>query len=251
MAGHSQFKNIMHRKGAQDAKRAKLFAKMIREITVAAKTNPDPDSNPRLRVAISEARTNNMPKDNIDRALKKAAGGADDTNYEEMRYEGYASSGVAVIVDVLTDNRNRSASDVRSAFTKYGGNLGESNSVLFMFDRMGSFSYPRTIGNEDTVFEVALNVGAEDVKTHDDGYEILCPADDFHAVRDALEKEVGSPESSGLQWVAKTATDILDVETAQKVLKLIDVLEDNDDVQTVSTNMQIAPDVLRVLKEDQ
>lgn len=250
MAGHSQFKNIMYRKGAQDAKRAKLFAKMIREITVAAKTNPDPESNPRLRVAMAEARTNNMPKDNIDRALKKAAGGAQDTVYEEIRYEGYGPSGVAIIVDALTDNRNRTASDVRSAFTKYGGNLGESNSVLFMFERMGSFSYPQAIGSEDTVFEVALTVGAQDVKNHDEAYEIVCFADDFHAVRDALEKEVGSPESSGLQWVAKTVTDITDIETAQKVLKLIDALEDSDDVQLVSTNMHIAPDVLRALKEE-
>lgn len=239
----------MYRKGAQDAKRAKLFAKIIREITVAAKGNPDPESNPRLRTAIAEARTNNMPKDNIDRALKKAAGGADDTSYEEMRYEGYAPSGVAVIVDALTDNRNRTAADVRSSFTKYGGNLGESNSVLFMFDRMGSFAYPKSIGDEEKVFEIAINVGAEDVKAHNDSYEILCPADDFHSVRDALEKQVGAPASSGLQWIAKTPTDITDVETAQKIFKLIDALEDNDDVQTVSTNMHLTPEVLAALNE--
>ncbi|USO01802.1 MAG: YebC/PmpR family DNA-binding transcriptional regulator [Alphaproteobacteria bacterium] len=249
MAGHSQFKNIMYRKGAQDAKRARLFAKIIREITVSGKESPDPDSNPRLRSAIADARTNNMPKDTIERALKKATGSANDTHYEDVRYEGYGPSGVAIIVDALTDNRNRTASDVRSAFSKYGGNLGESNSVAFMFDRMGCFTYPLSLGNEEHVFETALTVGAEDVKVHAENYAIFCTADTFHQVRDDLEKKVGSPESSGLQWIAKSPAEITDADIARKVLRLIDALEESDDVQSVSTNMHLSDAVVAVLNE--
>lgn len=247
MAGHSQYKNIMYRKGAQDAKRGKLFTKLIREITVSAKSSPDPESNPRLRSAISAARVANMPKDNIERAIKKAIGGDDDTNYEEIRYEGYGPAGVAIIVDALTDNRNRTASEVRSAFSKHGGNLGESNSVSFMFDHMGFFQYPKTTGTEEQMFEIALEIGADDVKTSDDFYDILCAHEQFHAVREAIVKKIGEPTESGLRWEPKTTTTIADVETAQKIIKLVDALEDNDDVQTVSSNMDLSSEVLNQL----
>lgn len=247
MAGHSQFKNIMHRKGAQDAKRGKIFTKIIREITVAAKANPDPDSNPRLRSAIYAARKENMPKDNVDRAIKKATGGDDDANFEEMRYEGYGPAGVAVIVDALTDNRNRTASEVRAAFTKHGGNLGEMNSVSFMFTHVGFFQYPKSAGSEDKMFEIALEVGAEDVKQLDDVYDIVCLHEHFHHVRDAIVKALGEPVESGLRWDPKNMTAINDVDTAQKLMKLIDALEDNDDVQTVSTSVDFSPEVLEKL----
>ena len=173
MAGHSQFKNIMHRKGAQDKKRAKIFTRLIRELTVAAKASADPDSNPRLRTAIAAARAANMPKDNIDRVLKKATGGGEETNYEEIRYEGYGPGGVAIIVDALTDNRNRTASEVRAAFSKYGGNLGETNSVGFMFDRIGLISYPKDLVSSEAAFEAAVEAGESDVEATQDGYEFI------------------------------------------------------------------------------
>lgn len=247
MAGHSQFKNIMHRKGAQDAKRGKVFTKIIREITVAAKANPDPDSNPRLRSAIYAARKENMPKDNVDRAIKKATGGEDDSNYEEMRYEGYGPAGVAVIVDALTDNRNRTASEVRAAFSKHGGNLGEMNSVSFMFTHVGFFQYPLSVGGEDKMFEVALEVGADDVKTHAEYYDVVCAHENFHHVRDAIVKVLGEPAESGVRWDPKNLTHISDFETAQKLMKLIDTLEDSDDVQTVSTSVDFSSEVLEKL----
>ncbi len=246
MAGHSKFKNIMHRKGAQDKKRAKIFAKHAREIYVAAKSGmPDPDKNPRLRNAIIAARADNTPKDNIERAIKKAAGG-DGESYDEIRYEGYGPGGVAVIVEALTDNRNRTASEVRAAFTKHGGNLGETGSVGFMFERTGTIEYPADAADADTMFEEALEAGASDVASDDDGHEITCEPDDFSTVRDALAEKFGDPSGARLEWVANTTTE-LDEQQAGTMLKLIDTLEDNDDVQNVSSNFEVSDDVMAKL----
>lgn len=239
MAGHSQFKNIMHRKGAQDAKRAKIFTKIIRELTVAAKSGmPDPDSNPRLRAAIIMAREANMPKDNVDRAIKRATGGEEGADYQEVRYEGYGPGGVAVIVDGLTDNRNRTAADVRSAFNKFGGSLGEAGSVSFMFDRLGVIKYPDSM-NFDTVFEAALEAGAENVETNDGSHEVLCAFDDFSSVRDALMKALGDPTSAKIEWRPKSGHPVED-STAETLFKFLDILEDNDDVQTVTCNFEVS-----------
>ncbi|NQV47518.1 MAG: YebC/PmpR family DNA-binding transcriptional regulator [Rhodospirillaceae bacterium] len=247
MAGHSKFKNIMHRKGAQDAKRAKVFAKHIRELTVAAKTGmPDPDMNPRLRTAIAAAKAVNMPKDNMERAIKKGAGGGDDTNFDEVRYEGYGPGGVAVIVETLTDNRNRTASDIRSAFTKYGGNLGETGSVGFMFDQVGFIEYPQGAASADAMFEAALEAGASDVVSSDDGHEIFCAPDDLGTVRDALEDQFGAPEDARLDWKPQTTTE-LNEDKALTLLKLLDVLEDNDDVQRVASNFEVSDEVMERL----
>ena len=247
MAGHSQFKNIMHRKGAQDAKRAKMFTKLIREITVSARTGlPDPVSNPRLRAAIMAARQANMPRDNIDRAIKKATGGDDTANYEEIRYEGYGPGGVALIVEALTDNRNRTASEVRSAFNKYNGNLGEANSVSFQFDRRGMITYPAATAAPEAVFEAALEAGAENVESGADGHEITCAVEDFGAVREALETAFGEPASAKLGWIPNTTSPI-DEEQAAMLFKLIDVLEDNDDVQSVWANYDMSDEVMQRL----
>ena len=244
MAGHSQFKNIMHRKGAQDAKRAKVFTKLIREIVVSAKQGlPDPAMNPRLRAAIAAARAANMPKDNIDRAVKKATGGGDDTDYTEIRYEGYGPAGVAIIVEALTDNRNRTAGEVRAMFNKYGGSLGETNSVSFMFDRVGEITYPTEAGDHDTVFEAALEAGASDVETGGDGHVVTTEVDDFAAVRDALETTLGTPAEAALVWRPQTTVQV-DEEPATTLLKLLDALDDNDDVQRVHANFEIADDVM-------
>ena len=197
MAGHSKFKNIMHRKGAQDKKRAKVFTRLIKELAVAARGGTDPDANPRLRTALAAARGANMPKDNIDRVLKKAEGG-DGDSYDEMRYEGYGPGGVALIVEALTDNRNRTASEVRATFNKFGGNLGETGSVNFMFDRVGQILYPASAGDADTVFEAALEAGADNVESDENGHEITTAPDDFNAVREALEGDFGTPEEAGL-----------------------------------------------------
>jgi len=245
MAGHSQFKNIMYRKGAQDKKRAKLFSKLIREVTVAAKAGVDPDANPRLRAAISAARAANMPKDNIERVLKKASGG-DDTNYEEMRYEGYGPGGVAIIVEALTDNRNRTASEVRAAFSKQGGTLGETNSVSFMFDRVGMISFPADVASADDMFEAAVEAGADNVESNDDGHVITCAPDDFSAVRDALADRFGDPREAQLSWKPQS-TIAVDEDAADTLLKLLDVLDDNDDVQQVSANFEIADEVIERL----
>lgn len=243
MAGHSQFKNIMHRKGAQDARRAKEFSKIIREITVSAKSGlPDPAANPRLRAAIAAARAVNMPKDNIDRAIKKAAGGVDGDNYQEVRYEGYGPSGVAIIVEALTDNRNRTASDVRAAFNKYGGSLGEMNSVAFMFERMGVITYPKTVANFDSIFEAAIEAEADNVEENDDVYEITCAMENFFAVRDALEARFKDPESAKIEWRSSN-TVALDEDNARTLLKLIEVLEDHDDVQNVFANFDISDEI--------
>ena len=246
MAGHSQFKNIMHRKGAQDKKRAKIFTRLIRELTVAAKASADPDSNPRLRTAIAAARAANMPKDNIDRVLKKATGGGEETNYEEIRYEGYGPGGVAIIIDALTDNRNRTASEVRAAFSKYGGNLGETNSVVFMFDRIGLISYPKDLVSSEAAFEAAVESGASDVEATQSSYEFICSPEEFNNVREYLEDEYGQPESAGLSWKPQSTVE-LSADQASTLLKLLDVLDDNDDVQSTAANFEISDEVLEKL----
>ena len=244
MAGHSQFKNIMHRKGAQDAKRGKIFTKLIRELTVAAKTGaPDPNTNPRLRAAITAARQANMPKDTIDRAIKRGAGGDDGTNYEEIRYEGYGPGGVAVIVEAMTDNRNRTASEIRSAFTKAGGSLGETNSVSFMFDRIGIIQYGAGAATGDAMFEAALDAGADNVESNDDGHEITCAPDELNNVREALEAKFGAPQSAKLSWKPQNLVPVGE-DPAIKLFKLLEVLDDNDDVQAVVANYDVAEDVL-------
>ncbi len=243
MAGHSQFKNIMHRKGAQDAKRARQFAKLIREITVSARQGlPDPAFNPRLRAAMAAAREANMPRDTIERAVKKATGAGGGEDYAEVRYEGYGPNGVAVIVEALTDNRNRTASDVRSAFSKHGGAMGETNSVSFMFTRLGVIEYPAARADADTMLEAAIEGGAEDAASGPEGHEVTCAVEDFFAVRDALEARFGEPARAALEWRPGTVVT-LDDEAASGLLKLVDALEDNDDVQNVYANFDI-PDAV-------
>jgi YebC/PmpR family DNA-binding regulatory protein len=247
MAGHSQFKNIMHRKGAQDARRARQFARLIREITVAARHGlPDPASNPRLRAAVTAARQANMPKDTVDRAIKKAAGAGAGDDYVEVRYEGYGPAGVAVIVEALTDNRNRTASDVRSAFSKHGGALGETNSVSFMFNRLGVIRYPASVASADDVLEAAIEAGAEDAESDDEAHEVTCPIEDFFTVRDALEARFGAPESAKLEWRPTTLVT-LDEDRAAGMLKLLDALDENDDVQNVYANFDIPEAVMQKL----
>ena len=242
MAGHSQFKNIMHKKGKQDAIRSKLFSKFAREITVAAKIGmPDPAMNPRLRLAVLAARQENMPKDNIERAIKKAIGG-DSENYDEVRYEGYAPGGVAVIIEALTDNRNRTAGEVRSYFTKAGGALAETGAVSFMFDHVGSIEYPVSVGSEDAVMEAAIEAGADDVISNDDGHEVITTIENFTEAAKALEAKFGEPRKSKLVWKPQN-TITVDDEAGEKILKLIGNLEDNDDVQNVYANFDI-PDAI-------
>ena len=244
MAGHSQFKNIMYRKGAQDKKRAKLFSRLSREITVAARAGmPDPDMNPRLRTAVAAARAANMPKDNIERAIKKAAGGEDEANFEEIRYEGYGPGGAAIIVETLTDNRNRTASEVRTAFGKHGGSLGESNSVSFLFDRVGQIVYDREVGSVDAVFEAAVEAGADNVESSDETHEITCAPDDLAAVREALEPRLGAPREAQLAWKPLSTVQIEEVD-ADTLLKLLGALDESDDVQQVSANFEISDDVM-------
>jgi YebC/PmpR family DNA-binding regulatory protein len=239
MAGHSQFKNIMHRKGRQDAAKSKLFGKLAREITVAAKLGlPDPVMNPRLRAAIIAARAENMPKDNIDRAIKKALGG-DADNYEEIRYEGYGPGGVAVIVEVLTDNRNRAAGEVRSVFTKSGGNLAETGAVSFMFDHVGSIEYDANVASADSMLEAAIDAGAEDVVSTAAGHEIYASQADFRDVAKALEAKFGEPRKATLTWKPQNTISV-DDEQGEKLLKLIGSLEDNDDVQNVYANFEVS-----------
>ena len=247
MAGHSQFKNIMHRKGAQDARRARQFAKIIREITVSARQGlPDINSNPRLRAAVTAARQANMPKDTVDRAIKKATGDAGGDNYAEVRYEGYGPAGVAVIIEALTDNRNRTASDIRSAFSKYGGALGETNSVSFLFNRLGIIQYPASAASDDDMLEAAIEAGADNVESTADGHEVSCAIEDFFAVRDALEARFGSPEAAKLDW-RPTTTVTLDEGSAGGLMKLLDVLDESDDVQNVYANFDIPEAVLAKL----
>jgi YebC/PmpR family DNA-binding regulatory protein len=246
MAGHSKWANIQHRKGRQDAARSKLFSKLAKEITVAAKMgDPDPDKNPRLRLAVKEAKSQSVPKDVIDRAIKKSQGG-DAESYDEIRYEGYGPGGVAVIVEAMTDNRNRTASTVRSTFTKCGGNLGETGSVSFMFDRKGQVLYPLEVGDEDTVMMAALEAGAEDVETTEDGHAIFCADTDLNEVSNALEAQLGESESAKLIWKPQTTTE-LDLEGMEKLMKLIDTLEDDDDVQRVTANFEVSDEVIASL----
>jgi YebC/PmpR family DNA-binding regulatory protein len=246
MAGHSKWANIQHRKGRQDAARSKLFSKLSKEITVAAKMgDPDPDKNPRLRLAVKEAKSNSVPKDVIDRAIKKSQGGDADT-YEEIRYEGYGPGGVAVIVEAMTDNRNRTASNVRSIFGKNGGNLGETGSVGFMFDRKGQVVYPASVGDADTVMMAAIEAGAEDVESSDEEHVIWCDASDLGAVSTALETALGDSSSTKLVWKPQTTTE-LDLDGMQKLMRLIDALEDDDDVQNVTANFEVSDDVMAQL----
>ena len=243
LAGHSKFKNIMHRKGAQDKKRSSLFSKLSREITVAAKMGlPDPDANARLRAAINAAKAQSVPKDNIQRSIDKATGG-DGDNYEEIRYEGYGPGGVSLIVEALTDNRNRTAGDIRTLFGKNGGTLGELNSVSYQFGRVGEIYFPLKAATGDQMFEAALEAGADDVVSDEDGHTINCAVDALGAVRDALEAKFGTPEQAKLVWKPQ-ATIPLDEEAARTLLKFLDALDDNDDVQSVAANYEIAEDLM-------
>ena len=243
MAGHSKWANIQHRKGRQDKLRSKLFSKLAKEITVAAKMgDPDPDKNPRLRLAVKEARSNSVPKDVIDRAIKKSQGG-DAENYDEIRYEGYGPNGVAVIVETMTDNRNRTASTVRSTFSKNGGNLGETGSVGFMFERKGQVIYPGSAGDEDSIMMAAIEAGAEDAQSDEETHVIICADADLHEVSNALEAELGESESTKLIWQPTTTTE-LDLEGLTKLMKLVDTLEEDDDVQSVTTNFEASDEVM-------
>ncbi len=239
MAGHSQFKNIMHKKGKQDAVRSKLFSKLAREITVAAKLGlPDPAMNARLRSAVLAARAENMPKDNIERAIKKAAG-ADGENYDEVRYEGYAPGGVAVIIEALTDNRNRTAGEVRSYFTKAGGALAETGAVSFLWNRVGLIEYDAKVASEDAMMEASLEAGADDVATGEDGHEIVTAVENLKDVAKTLEETFGEPRRTALVWRPQN-TIAVDDEAGEKILKLIGALEDNDDVQKVYANVEVS-----------
>lgn len=243
MAGHSKFKNIMHRKGAQDKKRAKLFSKLAKEVTVAAKMGmPDPEHNPRLRAAINAARAQSMPKDNIERAIKKSAeqGGE---NYEDMRYEGFGPGGVGVIVEALTDNRNRTASEVRTIFAKNGGNLGETGSVSFMFERVGSIEYAPDAAEADAMFEAALEAGADDCQSDEDGHVLTCDAENLHEVSTALEAAFGLPTSAQIIWKPLNTIEVEGAQ-AETLLRLLDLLDDSDDVQQVYANFEMSDSVL-------
>jgi YebC/PmpR family DNA-binding regulatory protein len=243
MAGHSKFKNIMHRKGAQDKKRSAMFSKLSREITVAAKMGtPDPDMNPRLRVAVLAAKAQSMPKDNIQRAIEKASGGDAET-YEELRYEGFGPGGVSLIVEALTDNRNRTVTNVRTIFSKNGGNLGASGSVSHGFDRLGLISYAAGAGSADAVLEAAIDAGADDVESDEEGHQIWTSIEDLHPVAKALEAALGEPESVKLAWRPQNSVELGEGDAAQLV-KLVDALEDDDDVQTVWGNYEVSDEVM-------
>ena len=246
MAGHSKYKNIMYRKGAQDKKRSALFSKLSREITVAAKMGtPDPDMNARLRAAVNAAKAQSMPKDNIQRSIDKAAM-ADSENYEEIRYEGFGPGGVSLVVEALTDNRNRTATNVRTAFAKNGGNLGASGSVTHGFARLGLIEYPASAGDADKVFEAAIEAGAEDVESDEDGHEIWTAVDDLHEVARALEPALGEAESVKLAWRPQTSVDVGEGD-AEQLMRLVETLEDDDDVQTVWGNYEMTDAVLEKL----
>ncbi|MFN4059333.1 YebC/PmpR family DNA-binding transcriptional regulator [Paracoccus hibiscisoli] len=243
MAGHSKWANIQHRKGRQDKLRSKLFSKLAKEITVAAKMgDPDPEKNPRLRMAVKEAKVKSVPKDVIDRAIKKSQGG-DAESYDEIRYEGYGPNGIALVVEAMTDNRNRTASNVRSYFTKAGGDMGQTGSVSFMFDRVGEIVYPASAGDADTVMMAALEAGADDVESDDEGHWIYCADTALNEVSSALEASLGEADSTKLIWKPQAPTEVTDLETAQKLMRLIDTLEDDDDVQTVTGNFDISEEV--------
>ncbi|WP_411836943.1 YebC/PmpR family DNA-binding transcriptional regulator [Paracoccus sp. ME4] len=243
MAGHSKWANIQHRKGRQDKLRSKLFSKLAKEITVAAKMgDPDPEKNPRLRLAVKEAKSKSVPKDVIDRAIKKSQGNDAET-YDEIRYEGYGPSGIALVVEAMTDNRNRTASNVRSYFTKSGGDMGQTGSVSFMFDRVGEIQYPLSAGDADTVMMAALEAGADDVQSDDEAHWIYCADTALNEVSSALEASLGESETAKLIWKPQAPTEVTDLETAQKLMKLIDTLEDDDDVQTVTGNFDISQEI--------
>jgi len=246
MAGHSKFKNIMYRKGAQDKKRSAMFSKLSREITVAAKSGlPDPDANPRLRAAVTAARAQSMPKDNIQRAIDKATGG-DAENYEEIRYEGFGPGGVSLVVEALTDNRNRTATNMRTAFSRNGGNLGASGSVTHGFARVGLIEYGAAAGDAERVFEAAIEAGAEDVESDDEGHQIWTGIDDLHGVARALEAALGEAESVKLAWRPQSSVAVGEGD-AEQLLKLVDALEEDDDVQTVWGNYEVSEEVLEKL----
>jgi YebC/PmpR family DNA-binding regulatory protein len=248
MAGHSQFKNIMHRKGRQDAQKSKLFGKLAREITVSAKLGtPDPAMNPRLRAAVLAARQENMPKDNIERAIKKAIGGEGE-NYDEIRYEGYGPGGVAVIIEALTDNRNRAASDIRSYFTKSGGNLGETGSVAFMFDRTGLIEYDASVASDDAMLDAAIEAGADDVASSESGHEIYASTESYREVAKALEAKFGEARKVALIWKPQN-TIAVDDDTGEKLLKLMDLLNEHDDVQNVFANFEISDALMAKMGE--
>ena len=247
MAGHSQFKNIMYRKGAQDAKRARVFAKLIRELTVATRGGiSDPGMNPRLRTAVSAAKAANMPKDTMERAIKRGDGADEGENFEEISSEGYGPGGVALIVETLTDNRNRTASDVRSAFSKFGGTLGETNSVSFQFSRVGAIRYPPEAGSADEMLEAAIEAGADECESDETGHELTCAPDDFYEVREALEKRLGTAMSAELAWKPNTTVEVNE-EQAEGLFKLIDALDENDDVQKVAANFEVSGQIMERL----
>jgi YebC/PmpR family DNA-binding regulatory protein len=246
MAGHSQFKNIMHRKGRQDAKRARAFTRLVREVQVAARAGlPDPAANPRLRAALQAARAANVPKDNIERAIKRGAG-SEGESFEEVRYEGYGPGGVALIVETLTDNRNRTAAEVRAAFSKLGGSLGETGSVSYQFDRVGEIVYPAEAADADIMLEAAIEAGAEDCRSDEGGHEIICAPDDLAAVRDALEARLGPPEAARLGWRPQATVPVAE-DQAETLLRLLETLDDSDDVQRVIANFEVDDAVLERL----
>ena len=246
MAGHSQFKNIMHRKGRQDAKRARTFTRLVREVQVAARAGlPDPAANPRLRSALQAARAANVPKENIERAIRRGSG-ADGESFEEVRYEGYGPAGVALIVETLTDNRNRTAAEVRAAFSKLGGSLGETGSVSYQFDRVGEIIYPADAAGPDAMLEAAIEAGAEDCRSGEAGHEITCAPDDLATVRDALEARLGPPEAARLGWRPQ-ATVPIDEDQAETLFRLLEILDESDDVQRVIANFEVDDAVLERL----
>jgi YebC/PmpR family DNA-binding regulatory protein len=251
MAGHSKFKNIQHRKGAQDKKRAKLFTRLVREILTAARSGaPDPNLNPRLRTAMAAARTQNLPKERIDKALSQAANPGVGDNYDEIRYEGFAHGGFAIIIEALTDNKNRTASEVRSAFTKQGGNLGETGSVNFMFDKLGIIQFPVNVASSEAIFEAAVDVGANDAESDDEYHTIYTAVEDLGQITEKLTAKFGAPEDSYLGWKPQDTIMIDELEKAEKILKLIDVLEDNDDVQRVYSNHEFSESVIEALNKE-
>ncbi len=243
MAGHSKFKNIMHRKGAQDARRAKKFARLTKELQVAVRSGTDPSSNPRLRSALSACRSVNMPKENIERVLKKAETGYS-TNLEEIRYEGYAPGGIALIVDAVTDNRNRTAAEVRSSFTKYGGSLGETGSVSFMFNNVGQITYQKDVKTDVEIFEIAIDVGARDVSSDENSHEIITSVNEFNIVREKLESLLGMPEQAEIIWQPDSLIKVEDEKKANSILKLLETLDNCDDVQGVYGNFEIDEEII-------
>ena len=245
MAGHSKFKNIQHRKGAQDKKRAKIFTRLIKELSVAARSSIDPASNSRLRSALAAARAANMPKDNIERVLKRAEGGEGDV-YEEIRYEGYGPGGVAFIVEAMTDNRNRTASEVRSSFSKFGGSLAETGAVSFMFDKVGQIIYPIEIADAEAMFDVALEAGANNVASEDDNHIITTSSEDFNTVRENIEQQFSDPEEAGLIWQPQNSISVEEA-NALTLLKLFDALDEIEDVQNVFANFEISDEIMTKL----